>query len=137
MDSTSDYSREVLSRLERDVPFEVQANYDRDGDCIEFIFADEDFRAERVDSLVTVYYGRGSGEIVGTLIKGLHVGVRAVLEKLPGFSIEIQDGRIRLEHLFTAKMWSEANSDAKRIVYRKLREAAVNADIEAEYCQTG
>ena len=40
--------------------FEAHAIYNPDGDCIEFFISNESFIAERVDDLVSVYYGRTS-----------------------------------------------------------------------------
>jgi hypothetical protein len=48
--------------------FQPIAHHDPDGDCIEFIASDESYYAQRLDSLVTVYIGRETGEIVGSFI---------------------------------------------------------------------
>ncbi len=116
-------------------PFETQVVHDVDGDCIEFLSSDEDFWAERIDSLVTVYYGRESGEIIGSLIKGVRSIVQQTSVKLPGFRIEIEDGPVRLEHFFSAKMWSDASPDVANVrKYRKLREVADRANAKVDLC---
>src|SRR4051812_17661597 len=74
--------------------FEPIASFNPDGDCFEFIATNETFRAERLDSLVTVYIGRESKEVVGCLIKGVSKFVRDVLGDYPSLRIEIQDGKV-------------------------------------------
>jgi hypothetical protein len=69
--TTNEFADLAMARVEPARPFETQVLYDPDGDCIEFLISNEGFFAERIDSLVTVYYGRESGEIVGSLIKGV------------------------------------------------------------------
>jgi hypothetical protein len=135
MSNSSDFADLVLSKVDRGREFAVQVEYDPDGDCIEFLVSDEDFYAERIDALVTVYYGRESGQIIGSLVKGVSKLVKSLLERYPGFRIDIQDGRIRLEHLFTAKLWSECEQNNVAVVaYRKLRDVAEKADASAELC---
>ena len=132
--SNSEFAQAVLNMAATDEPFKPTAIYDPDGDCIEFVAKPDDFYAERIDDLVTIYYSRENNEVIGSLIKGVKGFCKKVLEKYPGFKIEIHDGRIRLEHLFLAKMWSaEVDlSDVKVVTYRKLIEVAEQANVEAE-----
>ena len=51
--------------------FQPTVTYIRDGDCIEFFARPGSYYAERLDDLVTVYLDRKSGEIVGSVIKGV------------------------------------------------------------------
>jgi hypothetical protein len=124
----------VLSKVSPGGSFRPMATYDADGDCIDFLTSNESYRAERIDSLVTVYYGRESKEIIGSLIKGVSKFVREVVERSPGFKIEIRDGRIKLVHLFTAGLWGfqEGPGGPRAITYQKLREAAEKAGAEAD-----
>lgn len=133
------FAEAVLSRVDPNRPFEPQAHYDPHGDCIEFLVSAEPFYAERIDSLVTVYYSRETGEIVGSLIKGIKRLVQQVLASAPGFQIEIHDGRIRLEHLFTARLWcsKEPPKGSAVFVYKRLREMAERAEVEAPLCVAG
>lgn len=129
------YDDFVLSRVKPDAEFRPHVYYDRDGDCIEFLVTNEPFYGERIDSLVTVYYGEQSHDIVGSLIKGVQRFIRQVTEKVPGFKIEVQDGRIRLEHLFTARLWhGEPPSPQIVLTYKKLRDVAERVDAAAELC---
>jgi hypothetical protein len=134
MTDNKDFEQLILSQVPT-TPFKPLAHYDPDGDCIEFIASDESFYAERIDSLVTVYYGRQSKEIVGSLIKGVSKFMREIIKRAPGFRIEIVDGRIKLKHLFTARLWSEEQCDPKAmpaVLYRKLRRVAEEASVEAD-----
>lgn len=113
--------------------FVPMAHYDPDGDCIEFLISDESYYGVRVDSLVTVYHGQESGEIVGSLIKGVKQFINAQLQNMPGLAIEIEAGSIKLNHIFLAKMWSSDNRDGTRLTYRKLYEVADKAAVEAQF----
>src|SRR3990170_325063 len=100
--------------------FRPTATYDPDGDCIEFLAKPDPFYAERVDDLVTVYYSQETNEVIGSFIKGVSRFCERVLQKMPGFSIVIHDGRVRLEHLFLARLWFEAKdaTDMVSLTYR-------------------
>lgn len=129
----SDFARSVLSLAAETTPVGPRAFYNKDGDCIEFFISDESFYAERIDGLVTVYYGQESGEIVGSLIKGVKRFVEQMTKSSPGFVIEIEDGPVRLAHLFTAGMWKQGDS-VMRKAYKKLRDAAEESSAEVELC---
>lgn len=128
-----DFEQKVLQRVIPDQKFDVQVVYDADGDCIEFLISNDSFYAERIDSLVTVYYSHTTNQIIGSLIKGVSKFVRRISKKVPGFKIEIVDGRIRLEHLFTAQLWASNFKPAATEVrtYKKLREVAERTNAEA------
>lgn len=105
-----------------------------DGDCIEVLLSNDNYRAERLDSLVTVYVNRENGELVGALVKGIRSFVRKMVERIPGFKIEIVDGKVKLEYLFTAGLWSHDTPPNRVLVqrYQKLRQIAEDADLEVE-----
>lgn len=128
--SNSDFAAHLL-KLAQNVPaFQPSATYDRDGDCIEFLIQPDPFYGERVDDLITVYYSQESKEIIGSLIKGVH----GFLKRHPGLKIDVQDGRVRLVHLFRANFWNK--QDPQQIesrTYRKLIEFAEESQIEAEF----
>jgi hypothetical protein len=106
----------------------------REGDCIEVLLSSDSYRAERLDSLVTVYVNRENGELVGALVKGVRSFVRKMVERIPGFKIEIVDGKVKLEYLFTAGLWSHDTPTNRVLVqrYQKLRQIAEEADLEVE-----
>jgi hypothetical protein len=60
--------------------------------------------------------------------------LRGVLQRELGFKIEIQDGRIKLIHLFTAKLWSEPlEPEAVPMkTYQLLRKVAEETGTEVE-----
>src|SRR5437899_3068686 len=76
--------------------FRPTATYDPDGDCIEFLAKPDPFWAERVDDLVTVYYSQETGEIIGSLIKGVSRFCSEFTKKNPGFRIVLDGSPARL-----------------------------------------
>lgn len=128
------FAQHVLSQVPTDHRFKPSAFYDADGDCIEFVAAPDSYYAERIDTLVTVYRSQETKEIIGSLIKGVSKFLRNVVERAPGFRIEIRDGRIKLVHLFTAKLWSEeiGPTTIPGITYQKLRQVAEETGTEVE-----
>lgn len=108
--------------------------YIPEGDCIEFVFAEDNYYAERIDGLVTVYYSEKTGEIVGSLIKGVTPFIKNLSVKLPNFKITIKDGSTKLEHIFLASLWSKeaGPEDIKTIrAYKKLIDQAEFHQAEA------
>lgn len=110
------------------------AYYNHDGDYIELMVSNESYRAQRLDSFVTVYVSRETGELVGALVKGLRRFVREILESAPGFKIEIADRKIRLKYLFTAGLWKRRDEPDGTVVlrYKQLRDVAEQTDLEIE-----
>lgn len=134
--SNSDFAKHMMLLARPAEQFEPTATYDPDGDCIEFLARPDSFYAERVDDLVTVYYSQETHEVIGSLIKGVSCFFSKLLETMPGFKIEIHDGRVRLVQIFRARLWS-SKTDSKDLVtltYKKLIQVAEDADIEAEMC---
>ena len=112
--------------------FKPTATYDPDGDCIEFLAKPDPFYAERIDDLVTVYYSQETDDVIGSLIKGVSGFCRDILSKMPGFRIEIQDGPVRLQHIFQARLWTGdyRADEMPALVYRKLIEVSEDAFVE-------
>ena len=116
-------------------PFKPTATYIPDGDCIEFVARPGPYHARRLDALVTVYLSEENDEIVGSLIKGVQSLCQQLTSKYPGFKINVDDGRIRLEHLFLAHLWSEpVPSKLVERTYRRLIEVAEETKVEAALC---
>jgi len=134
--SNADFAAQVMALAHPEEPFKATAIYDPDGDCIEFLAKPDSFYAERVDDFVTVYYSQDTKEVIGSLIKGVSRFCSKVLKQMPGFQIEIIDGRVKLVHLFRAKLWSSKQEpDAvQTVTYRKLIEVAEEAKVEAVFC---
>ncbi|MGH7171234.1 MAG: hypothetical protein ACRELG_13230 [Gemmataceae bacterium] len=55
---------------------------------------------------------------------------------MPGFTVEIDEGRIQFVHIFRARLWFSKlhPQDLPALVYRKLIEVAVDAEVDAELC---
>lgn len=131
IDLNDEFAAALLGKAPILTPESPRAFYNVDGDCVEFYFSNESFFAERVDNLVTVFYGRDSGRIVGALLKGVSRFVREITSHAPGFAVEIEDGRVRLACVLTAGMWRLGD----RVVvhtYKKLRDAAEQTDLTVD-----
>jgi hypothetical protein len=137
--SNSDFAQFVQGLEDPSTTFSPTATYDPDGDCIEFLARPDSFYAERVDDLVTVYYSHDTDQIIGSLIKGVSRFCKGVLERIPGFKIEIEDGEVLLEHIFLAGLWSARHEHDDMVVvkYRKLIEVAeeTKTKVLLEFCQ--
>ncbi len=114
--------------------FRPTATYDPDGDCIEFVAKPDPFYAERLDDLITVYYSEETKEVIGSLVKGVSRFCAEFSKKNPGFKIVIEDGPVRLEYLFLAKLWSSQHGPrtVKTLVYRKLIQVAGETVVEGK-----
>ena len=118
-----------------DQPFQPLSIYDPDEDTIEFLTSNESYRAERIDSLVTVYYGRESKEIIGSLIRGVSKFLKSLGKGSANVRLEIRDDKIKLVHLFKAALAHRSKS--KKVtptavfVYEKLGQVAQENDLEA------
>jgi hypothetical protein len=134
--SNEEFAKRMMLLARPAEQFEPTATYDPDGDCIEFLAKPDPFYAERVDDLLTVYYSQETGEVIGSLLKGVSRFCKQMLEKMPGFDVEVHDGRIQLVHFFRARLWSSNLNpqDLPALVYRKLIEVADDAEVEAELC---
>jgi len=117
--------------------FKPTAAYDPDGDCIEFLAKPDPFFAERIDDLVTVYYSQETGELIGSLIKGVVRFCDEKAKRMPGFAIEVHDGPVRLVHIFQARLWSSGRDphDLVTLAYRKLIEVAGETMVQGELCR--
>jgi hypothetical protein len=87
---------------------------------------------------VTVYYSQETNEVTGSLIKGVSEFCAAVLQRMPGFRIEIRDGRVSLQHIFRARLWSVAldPQGLPTLAYQKLIAMAEETEVETEVCLT-
>ena len=132
--SNDAFAAHVMKLAQNAPPFQPTATYDPDGDCIEFLASPEPFYAERVDDLLTVYYGQESRQVIGSQIKGVTRFCKEMVEKLPGLKIEINDGPVTLQHIFLAKLWTSdpQPEGMARLTYRKLIEVAGQSDAKAD-----
>jgi hypothetical protein len=132
--SNEEFAKRMMLLAQPADRYKPTATYDPDGDCIEFLVSPDPFYAERIDDLVTVYYSQESNEVIGSLVKGVSKFCKSVLQKLPGFSIEIRDGRVSLEHIFRARLWSTSLEPQAlpTLAYRKLIAMAEQAEVEVD-----
>lgn len=130
--SEQDFAKRMMLMASSKDDFKPSAFFDPDGDCIEFLASSDPFRAERVDDLVTVYYSQETGEVIGSLIKGVSTFCTKMLKSLPGFKIEIEHGAVRLEHIFLARLWTQDldPDDLKTLTYQKLANVAASTRVE-------
>lgn len=80
------------------IGFESRPVYSRDGDFITLFLKDDDYYAERVDELLTVFHSTQTDELVGCKIKG----VQLLLETLGRFGVSVEDGEVQINFLFVA-----------------------------------
>jgi len=134
--SNRDFAERMMLLARPAEQFEPTAIYDPDGDCIEFLAKPDSFYAERVDDLVTVYYSQETQEVIGSLIKGVRGFSQKILKAMPGCQIEIRDGRVRLVHIFRARLWTSKAAPERSIAltYEKLIKVAEDSQVETEMC---
>jgi hypothetical protein len=132
--TNDEFAAKIMELAGKAEQFSPTAYYDPDGDCIEFLAQPDNFYAERVDDLVTVYYSEETGEVIGSLLKGVTRLCDEMLKRLPGFKIEVQHGKVKLVHIFLAKLWASEMDPAgmATLTYQKLIEVAGKTDVEVE-----
>ena len=134
--SNEEFAKRMMLLAEPAEQFRPTATYDPDGDCIEFLARPDPFYAERVDDLVTVYYSQETDQVIGSLIKGVSKFCSTLLQNMPGFQIEIQDRRVKLQHIFLARLWSthHAPRNLPTLTYKKLIAIAEDTEVEGDLC---
>lgn len=134
--SNTEFAKRMMLLARPTAQFDRVATYDRDGDCIEFFINSDPFYAERIDDLVTVYISQDTGELIGSLLKGVSKFCADIMERMPGFKIEIHDGPVRLVHIFRARLWSQKHDqhDLITLTYRKLIDVAGETVVDGELC---
>lgn len=131
LNPSEEFARMVMAQAGE---FRPSAYYDQDGDCIEFLASPDSFIAQRLDDLVTVYLSQDTGEVTGSLIKG----IRRFLSNSAGLKILIDDGRIKLEHFLVAHATATdgRRQDAETRIYRKIIKLAESTDLSMELSTT-
>jgi hypothetical protein len=113
--------------------FSPFAEYDPDGDTIEFFMKPDPYFAERIDGMLTVYPSQESKEIVGSQIKRVSAVCAEILGKFPGFRVEVHDGKVPLVHIFRVGLWSLRGERADVVhIYKFLAEKAAEYGAEVE-----
>jgi len=127
MNEQSSFVESVLAELGDIAAFEPMAEYNPDGDCIEFLVSNEPYYAKILDGWVTVYYGEKSGDVVGAQIKGV---VHNLMRQFPGVRIDIEGAEVRLACLLRGPAY-EAGDAEKQRTYKAVIEKAENKDVRA------
>lgn len=132
--TNEEFAARVLDLAKPIESFAPTAYYDHDGDCIEFLASPDNFYGERIDDLVTVYYSEKTGEIIGSLLKGVRLLNERILARLPGFKIVIRHEKVKLDHIFLAHFLSFAESPGElaTLTYEKLIDVASRTGVEVE-----
>ncbi len=132
---THSFIEECLQDCSPREAFSPVAFYNKDGDCIEFFASDEQYFAERVDHNLTVFYGESSGELVGSMIKG----ISSLVKEMPNIQIDVYDGKIKLSHIIRATAYNAKSQEEivgrdedACLVYRKLKDKAEESNIDME-----
>jgi hypothetical protein len=125
---------EALAQQAAALPFKPFGEYCAATETFEFFAANDSFYAQSIDDLVTVYYSQATDAVVGIRLKKAKIFFQRFLKNAPGFKSEIRDHRIKVEHLFTAKIWAEGETppDARVLTYRQLRDVAQANNVEAD-----
>jgi hypothetical protein len=138
--TNDEFGKVVMDLASPERPFVPKAIYDPDGDFVEFVIKPDNFYAERVDDLLTVYRNEETGELVGSYIKSVSSLCRAIKEKYPGFAVIVEKPPVRLSHIFIASLLHlPAEPHKLELVGRVYRELIDEADekeaeIDANLC---
>jgi len=120
--SNEQFAEYVLNLAKDAPPFEPNATYYPEGDCIEFFASPAPFYGDRIDDFITVYRRHETDEITGLLIKG----ISGICKHIPGFKNEIKQGSVKLEYiLFLAKLFTSK----QQATYQKLIDMAEENDV--------
>jgi hypothetical protein len=122
-----DFTKLVYASAKAPQVFRPIAIYSHDGDCIKFFAKPDSYYRVRVDSFVTVYRAQGTDEIVGCLIKG----ISAFLKKCPYLKVIFENGKLKLEYFFVARLEQSKRSLPASRNYEQLFEIAKMHGVEA------
>ena len=138
--TNEEFGKVVMDLASPERPFVPKAIYDADGDFIEFVVKTDDFYAERIDDLLTVYRSEETDELVGSYIKSVSSFCKAIVKQSPLFAVIVEHPPIRLSHLFMARLLHfPPDSDQLQVVgavYKELIEEAEEkkAEIDTQLC---
>lgn len=71
MATNEEFAEKVMQIASPNKEFSPTSYYDPDGDCIECLEKSGPFYAQRIGKTLTIYYSRETGEVVGSLLKGI------------------------------------------------------------------
>jgi hypothetical protein len=130
--SNRDFTEFAL-RFAANIPKEPPpwVRYVPEADFLEVIFLDEEDLGEPLEPGVMTLRGRESGEVVGVTVGKVRMKLEA---HAPGLAVEMEEGRLPLEHLLTCLLWSQRREPGSPVVgtYRKLIAEARRLNIRIE-----
>lgn len=109
--------------------FEPFADYNPDGDCLEFYLSNAPSYAKVLDGWVTLYLSEESDELVGGLIKGVQ---HNLLRRFPGVDIDIEDRNHARVAILLRPPSYEAKDGKVMKVYRELIERVESTGLVAD-----
>lgn len=122
-----DFTKLVYATAPAPEAFRPIAIYSHDGDCIKFFAKPDSYYRVRVDSFVTVYRAQETGEIVGCLIKG----ISSFMKKCPYLKVIFEDGNLKLEYFFIARLEQSKKCAPAAREYEQLFAMAKRHSVEA------
>lgn len=116
----ADYVLGIAGSVEESPEF-PQINVCDEGDCIEIFFAKDNYYAERIDKLVTVYLlqsdEKESSRIVGVVIKNVKSFICHMANKSAGFRADVKHRELQLSYLLAAIAWSHENEENSNLSF--------------------
>ncbi len=113
----------TLGDLPRPGPFESAPYYTSEGDCLFWFFRDQEYYAERIDDLVTVYRALDGRGIVGVQVEGIKRLLRAARELLAAPSDRVPLRAV----LFGANREASSPIDRYRALAAEVGDRTINA----------
>ena len=110
IDLNDAFAQQVLARVGPQPRLGPRVFFNSDGDCIELLLSNDSYRAQRLDSLVTVYVNRENGDLVGALVKGVSRFIAEMVELRP----RLQDRNHRRQGAARVSVYGRA-LEARRI----------------------
>jgi hypothetical protein len=124
---------EFVLRLGATTPKEPPpwVDYVPEADFLEVIFVDEEDIGDPLEPGVMILRGRENGEIVGVTIGQVR---KKLMAHAPGLAVEMEEGRLPLEHLLSLLLWLQPREPGSRAVpaYRKLIAEARRLNVKVE-----
>jgi hypothetical protein len=104
--------------------------YDQVGDFAEFFVKRCPYSTRFIDSTFSVYHCRRTGAIIGAQLCGFSAMIDFILERVPGFRLEIRDNQVAVGAIFTASRWAKDDSleEVNVDVYEEVSKIAQQVD---------
>lgn len=116
----ADYVLGIAGSVEESSEF-PQVNVCDEGDCVEIFFAKDNYYAERVDNLVTVYLSQEDGSesrrIVGAVIKNVKSFICHMANESAGFRADVKHRELQLSYLLAAIVWNHENDENSKLSF--------------------